>query len=621
MVRIWAVAVAASAAVSNAAATGDQTASSSTATPAAYDPTVLNPPPPPAQLSRDFVVLLKQGDPEGASIPIPGSYLGFAIELSVANQVIGKNSSLLAVPFLNHIVNVANRAGAVRVRVGGSTQERAILRPDGLPGGEMLIETERGSTTTETPRVEFTPDLIKMLANVASLVKTEIYLGLNFMDITNTSNQVAFAAMAEEMLGSNLHGIALGNEPDLYDRPGYVKRPGPYTFDQYMNEWGRVSSALATNPTYSNHNMLMGPSTCCENSNPEWNNLALANAGYLQRFANELKVVTVQKYPDNNCQIGSVRDPQTLFSNYLTHSRLSQDAEKYAAFSRVVQAAGKPLFMFETNTASCGGFPGISESFGAGLWATDWALKLATTNFSSTLLHVGGQDDYYNPFTPPPANQSTPHQWTTGSVYYTTLIVAELFGKSGKSRIVDLNANNGENLTPGYVVYEDGKPARVLLINYIDDPSGGHDITARIQIGGGNTGQPAASPPEVRVKYFEAPSVSFKGNMTWAGQTLGNHFESDGRLKGDEVIHKIQCDATTNQCSIPLKAPSLALVFLTEDALKRSSPEAGATTSFATSVAASVQTATVDLSTSNGARVTISMLAAVLAGIVVALNC
>ncbi|CAE6422766.1 unnamed protein product [Rhizoctonia solani] len=603
MVSFWAPILLATTAISNAAVTvyrvsdygahGTTTTSADAASytgSAAYDPTVLVPPTPPEQFNRDFVVLLGQGDPAGLSIPISGSYLGFSIELSVANRAIGTNSSVLAVPFLNHIVNIANRAGAVRVRVGGNTQERAILRQEGFPGGEMLIKTTIGDTTTATPHVEFSPELIKMLANIANLVKTEIYLGLNFMDISDTSNQVAFAAMAEEILGSNLHGIALGNEPDLYDRPGHMKRPEPYTFDQYMNEWGGVARVLTTDPGYSNHRMLMGPSTCCESSNPDWNNLALAGAGYLQRFANELKIVTVQRYPDNNCQIGSVRNPQDLFPVYLSHDLLSQHAAGYAEFSRIVQEAGKPLFMFETNTAACGGFPGISDSFGAGLWAVDWALKLATYNFSATLFHVGGQGDYYNPFTPPPTNQSSFRQWTTGSV--------------GTSRIMDLNPNNGENLTPGYVVYEDGQPTRLLFINYVDDPSGGHDMWVRVQIGGGETQQPPASPPRVRVKYFEALSVSFKGNMTWAGQTLGNHFESDGRLQGQEVIHTIDCDPVTNQCSVPLKAPSLALVFLTDAALQNSSPEEDATASFETTFVTRLRhTATVDqevLATSNG---------------------
>ncbi|KAG9082302.1 hypothetical protein FRC06_005131 [Ceratobasidium sp. 370] len=542
----------------NAHLTATSTAESATYTgSAAYDPTVLNPPPPPGNLNRDFTIQLPQGGLPGLSIPQKGSYLGFSIELSVATRVVGTNSSILSVPFLNHIANVANRGGAVRVRIGGNTQETAILRQEGFPDGRILVKTGSADTTTITPHVEFAPDL--------------------------------------QTLGDNLQGMALGNEPDLYDRPGHNKRPEPYTFDEYMSEWGGIANALAANPGYTNKQMLMGPSTCCASSNSDWTNMQLANAGYLERFANELKVVTIQRYPNNNCGTGEIRIPQEIFVNFLSHQLLSQHASEYTEFSRVVQNAGKPLYMLETNTGACGGFPGISDSFGAGLWAVDWALKLATQNFSTTLLHVGGQGDYYNPFTPPPTNQSTFRQWTTGSVYYSTLIVAELFGKSGNARIVDLNANNGENLTPGYVVYENGAPTRVLLINYIDDATGGHDVTARIAVQGN-------APQQVRVKYFSAPSVSFKGNMTWAGQTLGNHFESDGRLKNEEVVQTITCE--NGACAIPLKAPSLALVFLSDQALRESSPDPSATQTFPTTFLTKLRhTATIDqavLATSNG---------------------
>jgi hypothetical protein len=57
-----------------------------------------------------------------------------------------------------------------------SAQEKSILREEGLPGGKVLIKTGSSDTTTVTPHVEFAPDLVKMLANVASLVKTEILL-------------------------------------------------------------------------------------------------------------------------------------------------------------------------------------------------------------------------------------------------------------------------------------------------------------------------------------------------------------------------------------------------------------------------------------------------------------
>lgn len=52
--------------------------------------------------------------------------------------------------------------------------------------------------------------------------------------------------------------------------------------------------------------------------------------------------------------------------------------------------------MFETNTASCGGFPGVSDSFGSAIWAVDYGLQMAYSNFTGALLHVGGQNVSYN---------------------------------------------------------------------------------------------------------------------------------------------------------------------------------------------------------------------------------
>lgn len=52
--------------------------------------------------------------------------------------------------------------------------------------------------------------------------------------------------------------------------------------------------------------------------------------------------------------------------------------------------------MFETNTASCGGFAGISDSYGAALWAIDYGMQLAYGNFTHALLHLGGQNAFYN---------------------------------------------------------------------------------------------------------------------------------------------------------------------------------------------------------------------------------
>jgi hypothetical protein len=94
--------------------------------------------------------------------------------------------------------------------------------------------------------------------------------------------------------------------------------------------------------------------------------------------------------------IGSPVNVQDIFSSYLNHNASQSIIQPYLNSTVVAQAAGKPFLMFETNTASCGGFPGLSDSFGAAMWALDYGLQMAYSNFSGAMLHVSGQDVYYN---------------------------------------------------------------------------------------------------------------------------------------------------------------------------------------------------------------------------------
>lgn len=68
----------------------------------------------------------------------------------------------------------------------------------------------------------------------------------------------------------------------------------------------------------------------------------------------------------------------------------------------------------------------------------------------------------FQPFTPPPTNQSTFHQWTVGPIFYAALIVAEAFGSSNESQIIDMFANSASIYTPAYAIYENG--ARFLEV-------------------------------------------------------------------------------------------------------------------------------------------------------------
>ena len=89
--------------------------------------------------------------------------------------------------------------------------------------------------------------------------------------------------------------------------------------------------------------------------------------------------------------------------------------------------------------------------------------------------------------------------------------MAEALGPSNTTQVVDLLPNNANIYTPAYSIYEGGTLARILLFNYVSDPSGASDLTVQLNLSG-------AGPTQVKVKYLRASSVAQKGNFTWANQ-------------------------------------------------------------------------------------------------------
>ncbi|KAF8651054.1 hypothetical protein AX16_004917 [Volvariella volvacea WC 439] len=564
------------------------------ALPAYNDTVLISPSPPDPPINTAFTLALQASSDavENLSIRQRGDFLGFSIEMSVINQLMGRNSSHIQVPFLNLLGNIVQRAGQVRVRLGGNTQEFAgyVEEIDNWRAIAKASDVDPQNPTL-TPSVVYTRDLFYLAANISSLVNVGWFLGIPFNDTENWRLEIA--ELGQQILGDHLLGLQAGNEPDLYAR--HHHRPETYTVWDYIGEMETLIQTIEANPNIPIKNNLIAPSIAWADWTPDM----VWETGFLDRFNEHLSIITVERYPNNNCffQFGLGRPvyAQEVFHTYLTHEGLQGLVAQYIPSSILAQQAGKPFMMFETNTASCGGYHGVSDSFGAALWGLDYGMQMAYANFSGALMHVGGQNVFYNPFTAPPTNTTRYNQWTVGAVYYSALVISEVFGPSNTSQIVDLMGNDGNPLTPQYAIYEHDRLARVALFNYIDDPSGANDYVATITVENGQV------PSEVRVKYLLSDSVSTKNNITWAGQTLGTKFTVDGRLRGDLNIVTIACDQSANTCSVPVPAPGFALVFLT-DAEVLSMDES--THTYATTAhTLTMNTATVDpavLETSNG---------------------
>ncbi|KAL1943312.1 hypothetical protein VTO73DRAFT_4387 [Trametes versicolor] len=569
----------------------------------AYNNVRLQPPPLPSPLpptAFSIAIPSQAQNMPGLSIPQRGDFWGFSIEMSVVQQVIGKNASFIQVPFLNLLAAVVERAGSVRIRVGGNTQETATL-VDSLADNAMIEKAKSAPSSSAkgdaTPTLLYTPELLHLLSNISALVNAKWYLGIPMNDTSNLRLQIAEAADA--ILGDNVLGYQVGNEPDLYADHGH--RPADYDQNDYKNEFGVVVDAVQQDTKITNKNKLIAPSL-----QGTWTPEDLFATGFLDSYASSLSVIAMEHYPDQNCAaefpdgtFGPIKDPQTVFPNYLTHASGQNLVKPYLNTAGIAQQLGKEFMMFETNTASCGGFPGVSDSFGSAIWAVDYGLQMAYSNFTGALLHVGGQNVSYNPFTPPPTNLSVFDQWTVGPVFYSTLFMAEALGTTNSSRVVDLLPNDANPYTPAYAIYEEHALARIALINFMDGQTAGYNVT--LSIGGNQVGEPNDTPAQVKVKYLLAPSVSEKEQITWANQTFGGRFQADGRLSGQEFVQTITCDQGANTCQIPVPAPGAALVFLSSDAQTNADPTTMTfSTTAVTKAAETLTVAASALATSNG---------------------
>jgi len=404
-----------------------------------------------------------------------------------------------------------------------------------------------------------------------------IHVGLPF----GVSGDVSLAILeqGQSILGSYVLAFQAGNEPDLYSSHG--RRPSNYSQYDYYGEIGAVVQQINNDAAIpKKDNILIVPSVQIL-----WTPESIWDTGIVSAYNSSLYALAVERYPTDNCaalypNLGPAQVPQAIFGNFLGHSINTNLVQSYINSSAFAQQNGKPFMMFETNSGSCAGFAGISNSFGAGLWAIDWAMTMAANGFTSALFHVGGQNAYYNAFTPPPGSQiKYGAQWTVGAVYYSALVMAEVIGRSNLSQISDITTVNNASM---YAVYENGAPTKVALLNFVTDTTGASTYHAVISVGGGSTGTSNAIPSQVQVKYFLAPSVSSHTNLTWAGQSLGDPLKSDGRLSGTLNVTTIQCDQTANTCTVPVPAPGFALVFLTSQSLDDVTPTS--TVTFPTTV-------------------------------------
>ncbi|KAF8969446.1 glycoside hydrolase family 79 protein [Flammula alnicola] len=470
-------------------------------------------------------------DPIQISVPssppsthvVQQNFLGISFELSFTDEYFGNDASSIPPTVVNYLSALRSRVGnnPLRVRIGGNSMDSSTYVPSQT---SPMVQLLNASANDNDQPVDFGPALWDVMDKVSSDIG-----GASYLIDPNSTNVPLLAGAAAEKLGSNLDGFLLGNEPDLYtshqDRPNIQN----YTTAIYMDEFRTVLGHLTTT---SDGNILDkhdigGPTICCS-----WNLDALLDDGYTQSFGNDLKYISLQHYPQNNC-FGSY---QFEIPYYVQHANVVQLAAwQNSGIEKVISSTGpnrQEVIMSEFNSASCGGIPSISNTFAVGsLWTIDYALQMASVGYSAAYLHTRERGISYNLFAPPDGADGAPGPWTTNPPFYGLLVTAEALRSTNGSIVADLNigdsTTNVKATVSGYAIYNagDSTVGQLVFFNYANTSS---SANTSVSFAVPANVFPASTRNSLLVKYLVGDTMQETTNIGWGGQTFAN--VGDGKL-------------------------------------------------------------------------------------------
>jgi len=390
---------------------------------------------------RDSVPVSVTFDLNRPGPPVPPRFLGLSFELSSLRQIAAYASG-------GDLVTLLRSLGPGVLRFGGVSADTRVAWSDPLtprpPWASAVIEAGD----------------LRRLGRLAALTGWPVLLtvGLAHFDSAAAARE---AAAAKRALGRNLAGIELGNEPDAYMKHGF-RRP-PWTFSQYNAQVSAYRRAIAkAAPGIP----LVGPDVSGSAVFRTWGR----GEAIYQRPA----LLTGHHYP-----LGCHAMPAPTIARLLSPQIRRLEDTSVRRYTSVSRARGIGFRLDETNTVSCGGRTGISDTFASALWAVDYVARtmaagMAGINFQAAPANCAGYSALC---------AATPEGLAKGALHaqpewYALLLARALVGARPVRTI--LRAPRGRNVDVTSFLTGDG---RLMSVIVDDDPPAARPIAISLHVG------------------------------------------------------------------------------------------------------------------------------------------
>ncbi|KAJ5092075.1 hypothetical protein NUU61_006945 [Penicillium alfredii] len=387
---------------------------------------------------------------------------GYSIEPSSAAPYIKNNLTSNLMTAIAKIIGVP-----ASIRVGGNIADQTLFEA-GLKSSSVAVPND---TVVDTFRIR--KDWFRGWGEYFPLETKFIYT-LNLRNESGSwMNAMKEAEAAIDVLGASLSRFELGNEIDHYINKGW-RKPGWGT-KEYTQQWHRLTRQILSSASYKNakHKPHFQAAVFAD---PPWvpdqhdevddfDIINVTRAGLV-----DPKIIdsyAVHLYPQSTCD--AARESRLSLNLLSNHEVVWKNLSQFIPQEAAARNAGSPLVLGETNSASCSGRSGISDTFGAALWATDYVLTAASIGIEEVYFHLGHQSEY-SAITPLRYKYEG-EQLTAGvrANFYSHLFLAFVVaGNSGQSqKISALPAANTSDFS-GYAVFSGSKESDLEKLVFID---------------------------------------------------------------------------------------------------------------------------------------------------------
>jgi hypothetical protein len=419
----------------------------------------------------------------------------------------------------------AEGQGTPGLRIGGGTADSAWWNPAALarPNG---VEIDLGPVARDA------------IANFERATRAPLILDLNL-----AADRVAYArdwgrAMLAALPRGVLEALEVGNEPDVYatGRPfGSLPRTRPkgYSLRAYLRDLTPFTKALRRLP---GRPRLAAPSTCCGRWDARTTKLVRSQRG-------RVGLLSFHAYATNACPNATPKDELTL-ANLLGDATLRRAAARMAVIRAQARLAHRRVRITETNSASCSGRSGITDTYASSLWMADWLLLMAAQGFEGVNVHIGGN---YAPFVF--GYQVDHFAGNAAPSYYGMLLFSRAIADRARLLVATTLAAKARRGVPVHVwaTADRRGHARIVVVNKDRDAAGDAVITVRDGEGPGT------------LERLTAPSLDAKTGVALGGLSIPDG-TADGRLTGTPVSETVTPAGHTYRFAMPPASAALLTV-------------------------------------------------------------